>query len=278
MTLFFVIFITNSSYKNNISFRNLEPKIVAISYSNEIYQKQLKCNKKAAFEIGKVDEFYGYGPEDIDPEFREKNKDILSRKRGNGYWLWKPYFILKTLKEHLNYGDFLFYSDACIILKDDIRILIKFLNEKNSDMWLLRSVHEEREYAKRDAFILMGADNAFYTNTRSYQASIQIYRKTEIIERFLEDLLYYSQDKRIITDDPNTLGLSNYPEFIDNRHDQTILSILTKKYGFANSGKPNMNITELNNIPETFPHIICHYRRMKFFDYDDLLKKCKIKK
>ena len=65
------------------------------------------------------------------------------------------------------------------------------------------------------------------------------------IEKFLQDLLYYSQDKRIITDDPNTLGLSNYPEFIENRHDQTILSILTKKYGFANSGKPNMNITEL---------------------------------
>lgn len=145
-------------------------------------------------------------------------------------------------------------------------------------MWIQRLRYAEREYAKRDAFILMGADDPFYTDTRTYQASVQIYRKTEIIEKFLEDLLYYSQDKRIITDDPNTLGLSNYPEFIENRHDQTILSILTKKYGFANSGKPNMNITELNNIPETFPLIFCHYRRMNFSDYDDLLKKCNIKK
>ena len=112
-------------------------------------------------------------------------------------------------------------------------------------MWAQRLNFKERKYAKRDAFILMGADNPFYTDTRTYSAAVQIYRKTEIIEKFLEDLLYYSQDKRIITDDPNTLGFPNYPEFIDNRHDQTILSILTKKYGFANSGKPNMNITEL---------------------------------
>ncbi len=208
----------------------------------------------------------------------EKNKDILSRKRGNGYWLWKPYFILKTLKEKLNYGDFLFYSDACLLFKDKIKILTEFLKKKNADMWVVRLNITERKYAKRDAFILMGADNPFYTDTRTYSAAVQIYRKTKIVEKFLEDLLYYSQDKRIITDDSNTMGFPNYPEFIDNRHDQTVLSILTKKYGFANSGKPNMNITELNKLKDFFPYIFCHYRRMPFNDYDDLLKKCHIKK
>ena len=91
-------------------------KIVAISYSNEIYQTQLQYNKKSAFENGKVDEYYEYGPNDIDKNFREKNKDILSRKRGNGYWLWKPYIILKTLKEKLN-----------IFYKNDTKILVNFL-------------------------------------------------------------------------------------------------------------------------------------------------------
>ena len=181
----FIFLIINVHSKNNIAVSNKNPKIVAISYSNERYQKQLKFNKKSALEIGKVDEFYDYGPEDIEAEFMEKNKDILSRKRGNGYWLWKPYFILKTLKEKLNYGDFLFYSDACLLFKDKIKILTEFLKKNNADMWVVRLNITERKYAKRDAFILMGADNPFYTDTRTYSAAVQIYKKTKIVEKFL---------------------------------------------------------------------------------------------
>ena len=83
--------------------------------SNEKYQRQLKLNKKSALEVGKVDIHYSYGPNDIDPDFQKKNKDILSRKRGNGYWLWKSYFINKTLIEKLNEGDYLIYTDACVL-------------------------------------------------------------------------------------------------------------------------------------------------------------------
>lgn len=90
-------------------------KIIAISYGDYKYIKQLKINKFTAINIGKVDKYYSYKPEDIDINFKNKNKDILSRKRGNGYWLWKPYFILKTLKEKLNKGDFLIYTDAGIM-------------------------------------------------------------------------------------------------------------------------------------------------------------------
>ena len=79
-------------YRNNDFYftSKRKQKIVAISYSNEIYQRQLQLNKKSALEVGEVDEFYSYGPDDVDPIFREKNKNILSRRRGNGYWLWKP--------------------------------------------------------------------------------------------------------------------------------------------------------------------------------------------
>ena len=66
---------------------------------------------------------------------------------------------------------------------------------------------------------------------------MQIYKKSNISEIFLEKLLYYSQDKRIITDDPNTLGFPNYDGFIENRHDQTVLSLLIKKFRLSNSNK-----------------------------------------
>ena len=231
-------------------------------------------NKKTALEIGKVNEYYSYGPNDIDINFKEKNKDILSKKRGNGYWLWKPYFILKTLKEKLNDGDYIIYTDAGILYMNSTYLIIDFLEKQKAEMWMVRLDYIEKQYTKRDAFILLGADLPFYTDTNQYMAGIQIYQKSKFTEKFLEEVLYYSQDKRIISDEPNTLGLKNYKEFVDNRHDQSVLSILIKKYGQANSGKTNMKINKIRKQNILMPFIFCIYRRKSFLNYDDIKKKC----
>ena len=114
--MLFSIFVEKKSYHDY--------KIVAISYADEKYLKQLKINELTAINIGKVDEYYKYNFDDIDLNFKKKNEDILSRERGNGYWLWKPYFILKAFKEKLNKGDYLIYTDAGIYY---CKNLIKFL-------------------------------------------------------------------------------------------------------------------------------------------------------
>ena len=258
---------------NNQKFKK-SSKIIAISYANDLFKRQLLINKKSALEIGKVDEYYSYGPNDIDKNFREKNKDILSRKRGNGYWLWKPYFILKTLKEKLNDGDYLIYTDAGILYTNSTHKIINFLNEQNSEMWMIRLNYLEKRYTKRDAFILLGADLPFYTDTNQYMAGIQVYKKSKFTEKFLEEVLYYSQDKRIITDDANTLGLKNYKEFIDNRHDQSILSILIKKYNQADSGRSNMEINKIKKQNIFMPYIFCIYRKKPLLNYDDIKEQC----
>ena len=152
--------------------------------------------------------------------------------------------------------------------------IIEFLEEKKAEMWMIQTKHKERRYSKRDAFILLGADMPFYTETSQYMAGIQIYKKSKFTLNFLEELLYYSQDKRIITDDPNTQGLNNYYGFVDNRHDQTILSIMIKKYGQASSGKTNMNFTEIRLNKIFMPYIFCIYRRRYFKNYDDIRRKC----
>ena len=228
------------------------PKIIGISYANYVYEKQLEYCKKSALEIGKVDKFYDYGPQDIDLGFKQENIDILSRKRGNGYWLWKPYFILKTLKEKLENGDYLIYTDAGILYTKNVRVLINFLEKKNEDMWFYKISLKEKIFAKRDAFILMGADTQYYTETYTYNAAFQIYKKSKFSLKFVSDYLYYGKDKRIITDEANTLSMPNYLGFKDNRHDQTIFSLLIKRYNLANSGKSNINYTIINKLKSGF--------------------------
>ena len=116
---------------------------------------------------------------------------------------------------------------------------------------------------------------SYYTETPQYMAGIQIYKKSKFTEKFLEDLLYYSQDKRIITDMPNTLGKDNYKGFRENRHDQSIFSLLIKKYGLVNTPKTNMNITKNEKSNIKMPFIFCIYRRLRFKNYNDIMNKCK---
>ena len=236
----------------------------------------ITLNKKSALEIGEVDEYYSYGPDDLDKEFREKNRDILSRKRGNGYWLWKSYIINKTIVEKLKEGDYLIYTDAGTLYMNSTYLLINFLIENKASMWMDRLRYIESEFTKRDAFILLGVDMPFYSQTNHYQAGIQIYKKSSYTVKFIQEWLYYCQDKRIITDDENTLGQPNYKDFKDNRHDQSVLSLLIKKYGEVNSGFPNMNITDLKKRKIiSRPNIICIYRNIPFKNYLDLKEKCK---
>ena len=90
--------------------------------------------------------------------------------------------------------------------------------------------HCEYQYTKRDAFVLTGCDSPEYTHTPQRVAAFILMRNSDFSRSFIQEWLDYVQDPRIVTDCENQLGLENYPGFIENRHDQTVLSLLVKKH------------------------------------------------
>ena len=54
--IFLFIFISLFKKKKNKYNNIFKSKIIAITYANEKFERQAKCNKKSAFEIGNVDE------------------------------------------------------------------------------------------------------------------------------------------------------------------------------------------------------------------------------
>jgi len=58
------------------------------------------------------------------PTFVNRNKNILERKRGAGYWLWKPYLIFQELYLARD-GDIIVYSDALVNFVANISYLIE---------------------------------------------------------------------------------------------------------------------------------------------------------
>jgi hypothetical protein len=83
-------------------------KTYLVNFADDKFKKSQKKLNESALKFG-VDKVFSFSPDDIvKTDFYEKNRIILEKKRGFGYWLWKPYIIIDTLSK-LNDGDILIY-------------------------------------------------------------------------------------------------------------------------------------------------------------------------
>lgn len=243
--------------------------ITLINYSNEKYKKAQKLNTKSALDIGGFKKVISYSSDDIDVEFWNKNKAIFDYSRGGGYWLCKPYLIAKTLSE-MNEGEFLFYCDSGSRFVNSINQLIESFDEK-FDIMPFEIQTIERHWTKRDCFQLMGCYESKIIDTPQRLGGYSIWKKTDYTMKFVEEWLNYAQDERILTDIDNQLGLPNYQGFVEHRHDQSIFSILTKKYEIDCYRDPSQygnNFIDIY-INSKYPQILISTRQMDttFFEY-----------
>ena len=216
--------------------------LYVINYANSRFRNAQKLNSKTARKYGKADIVVEYSEKDIDKDFYNKNIKILSQKRGNGYWLWKSYIINKTLKK-MNDGDYLMYCDSGAYFVNDIHTLIDEMKKEKQDIMCFEIDTIEKHYSKRDALILMECDKPIFYETNQIEAGLCIFRKCKNTTNFVEEWLSYAQDERIITNNPNECGKENYEGFVENRHDQTVFSLLCKK----NNIIPHRDIAQYGN-------------------------------
>lgn len=200
--------------------------IVAINYADENFRKSQKLNTKTAYKKGKVDKVIEYSPKDIDKNFYENNKKILSQKRGGGYWLWKPYIVLKTLKE-LNKGDYLIYCDSGAHYINNVKYLIDSMDKCNTDIMVFELPLIEKQWTKRELFNLMECIDDKYKESNQILATYFLVKKSDYSMKFFEEYLNYACLDDILNDEyDENLQIE---DFIEHRHDQSLLSLLSKK-------------------------------------------------
>lgn len=233
-------------------------KKILINYADKLYYESQKNNSKTGLEIGGFTDVINYSFKDLDEHFCIKNKEILSNSRGAGYWLWKPYIILKTLK-NMNEDDILFYCDSgCSFVGSFDDYLFDMIQKNEHGVILFNGAHKNSIYTKRDCFFYMDCDKEKFINTTQLTATFQLCKKTNFSIHFYKEFLKYAEDPRIITDIPNTCGLENYEDFIAHRHDQSILTNLQTKYEL----QLVQDISQYgNNVREKdFKQLINHHR------------------
>ena len=246
-----------------------------INYSDEAFKKQQDFALLMAHKRGKFDNIIGYSREDIDKTFYEKNNTILDQSKGGGYWLWKPYFINKKLEE-INEGDYLFYSDSGAFLLKNIDILIKELEKYNQDIMGFELPLIESQWTKKELFINMDCNKNKYFNSNHILASFILIKKSDFSINFFKEYLFFSCNEINITDKFDT-NIVQDGDFIDHRHDQSIFSLLYKKYklrpfkdpsqlgkypsGYSGSSEDSLEINEL--------HMLDNGRKFRQLEYKE---------
>lgn len=203
-------------------------KTYLISYSTKEFRESQGILRESAIKYG-VDEVISYTEDDLlKTEFYLKHKQILDRKRGAGYWLWKPYFILKTL-ERIEDGDILIYADSGIKIVSDLKPLIDICKNKKDIVSFNDIDYINKVWTKRDCFVLMDCDSERYWNARHRTAAFHLHMKSKGNIYFIKEWLRYCSYEDVLTDKSNSRG-DNLDGFIEHRHDQSIFSLLTVKY------------------------------------------------
>lgn len=159
-------------------------------------------------------------------EFYKQNKEILDYKIGAGYWLWKPYIILRTLEE-AEENDFIIYVDNSMYFIDNPKVLLD-LCQKEKGILLFKhdSSSKTKYYTQKTTYKSMNLDFEEFKNRPMYCSNVQIYQKNQnsitFVKEYLKECLkiesltenYYNEDS----------------EFIKHKHDMSILSLLANKY------------------------------------------------
>lgn len=169
---------------------------------------------------GRADRVVVYREADLPPEC------FLPGTRGCGWWAWKPWCILNTLKNHASPGDVVVYCDAGVAVEGSIRSIVQDMDDVllfRMPGWTVRDFSNGC-WTKGDALHLMAATEAEKSAVQ-VNAAVQAYKHTPGALRFLEEYLRWCGMHEVV-DDTNGRYVPNGPGFVDHRHDQSVLSIL----------------------------------------------------
>lgn len=195
--------------------------------SSHNYPKSLKRIKQEAHAMGVFDHVMVCDETDLDPVFYEQHKDFMHASRGFGYWIWKPQIILQALHCSPD-GKFIVYADCGSTLNP------KAVNR----LW------EYTKYARSSPTHIMGFKLRFYEHQWTKKKTLELFPKhfRYTFQNHATVMVIYNTptSRKFIQEWGEICTAENYiyvndehddePDLKDHRHDQSVYSLLSKKY------------------------------------------------
>jgi len=169
-------------------------------------------------------------------EFWLQHKNFIqSNQRGFGYWIWKSFFILERLRQ-LPEDEVLLYADGgCALNYDGAARLQQYTIRARSNRGLLlfHLSHDEETYSKRDCVerILPGVRPEALGKHR--MGTVLIVVNSNSTRMFFEEVLNISTEDNYHYLDDSPSRREESAVFVEHRHDQSIISLLSKLHGYS---------------------------------------------
>ena len=225
---------------------NLNNKYIIhfITYGDSKFKKSKQRLLNEAKEFNAFKTIKGYGPQDLSEDFIEKYKDIFKHSRGGGYWIWRPY-ILRSAINDINDGEYLVYLDAgCTINKRGKKRFYEYIDKLESSLnnygilsFQMTNTNGKGEIQKEKWWTTNQIFEHFDIKPDSdigesgqYLGGILILKKNKHLLEYLdkyEKCIY--NNSSLITDIYN--DKNQHEGFKENRHEQSITSVLRKMHG-----------------------------------------------
>jgi hypothetical protein len=224
--LFFILVLIVLNCKSN--FTNIG-KIHVVSFAHNCCAKAQKNLEETAMQNGAY-RVYSLNLDTLEaPEYIKRQ--ILSNKRGAGYWVWKPYCISQILKI-ASPGDIVIYVDSSTYFNKSMENIISLIN-KNSILAFKHGgdLTPQNNWTKMDAVSHFGYLHDWCQNGGMQDQFIGAFVgvKNNETGNFLVKLWIDAvQDISLYDDSPGILR--NCEGFQESRHDQQMLSLILYKY------------------------------------------------
>ena len=233
-------------------------RVIGMSFGggNKTYHDLVESVRRQLSETGVFDEVFAFTDLDLksDADFWNKHQNFIENNhRGYGYWIWKPYLIMKTL-ENMNEGDILLYLDSGCDIKSDANHKLTSLLDRCDSILYTSTGQKEKTWTKMDIFSEMNMlNNQDIMMSEQHQAGVLFINKNEITMNFIRDWYSMICKYNLVDDSPS--GLPNDETFKENRHDQSLFNVIIKSEKY----KEYLN-NENNLISDYYPILISRNR------------------
>ena len=206
--------------------------IYFVSFATNKYAKTLERIRQQAIDMGVFKEVICLSEKDIEQEFWQKHEEFIENNpRGHGCWIWKPK-IVQIIFNRLPVGSIMFYCDAgSTLFKEGIERFQEYIaitrNSKYDNLSFQMDIPEIL-YTRKSIL-----DAFEYKNVMSGQllGGIFFLKKSPFTQNLVDLWCKYSEQYDLIGDVDEEHMSQESEDFIENRNDQSIFSVLRKRFG-----------------------------------------------
>lgn len=178
---------------------------------------------------------------------------------GYGYWQWKPWLVNETL-EKMNEGDVLLYVDGrCGMPRRSIDWLDSMFDQNANNTegddfvaWMLNET--EHRWTTGDLFEKFNLSvNSSHRDSFQFAATFFALRLNKRTSNFINDWHSFMKDNPEFCRD-EVSKIANHSDFLNNRHDQSVFSLMLKRYSSQGLRLRTLTNKDIQNGRSIIPH------------------------